>query len=47
VLDAQDAAHEARVRALAVQTLVTNTVMRTDEDRRRLAEEILEWSESL
>ncbi len=47
VFDTQDADHEPRVHALGVKTLVTNTVMRTDEDKRRLASEILDWSKTL
>ena len=44
VLDAQDAHYERRVQSLGMKTLVTDTVMRTDADRKRLADEILDWS---
>ncbi len=47
VLDVQDAGDADRVRALGMKTLVTNTVMRTDADKQRLAEEILMWGERL
>ncbi|MBN1284077.1 MAG: 2-phospho-L-lactate transferase [Anaerolineae bacterium] len=45
VLDVQDAAHAPRIRELGLDPLVTDTVMKTDEDKRRLAEEILMWSD--
>ena len=41
VLDQIDAAQESAIQSLGMQTLVTNTVMRSNEDRARLAREIL------
>ncbi len=43
VLDSQDAAQSAEIEALGFKTLITNTVMRTLEDKTRLAAEILEY----
>jgi LPPG:FO 2-phospho-L-lactate transferase len=44
VFDVQDAAYEPRVRALGLRPLVTDTVMKHDADKQRLAEELLDWS---
>lgn len=40
VLDAQDAAHEPDIAALGMKTLVTDTIMRSVEDRVRLARKV-------
>ncbi|HEX2914492.1 MAG TPA: 2-phospho-L-lactate transferase [Chloroflexia bacterium] len=42
VLDEVDAAQQAEIEELAYKTLVTNTIMKTDEDKIRLAAQILE-----
>jgi LPPG:FO 2-phospho-L-lactate transferase len=42
VLDRVDRHLEAEIRDMGLRTLVTNTVMRTVEDRRRLASEVLD-----
>jgi LPPG:FO 2-phospho-L-lactate transferase len=47
VVDKEDAALADETRALGIATLVTDTVMRTDEDRRRLAEAMLAFGLSL
>ena len=47
VIDRQDRGEEAGVRSLGTRVLVTDTVMRTSEDRRRLAAEVLEFASSL
>lgn len=43
VLDKVDAQLEADVRRLNMQTLVTDTLVRTSEERRRLAEDVLNF----
>ena len=47
VLDTVDAEQVKNVQALRVKMLTTNTLMKTSDDRRRLAKEVLEFSESL
>lgn len=47
VIDHDDAGDEAQIRELGLQVLVTETVMRTVDDRRRLAAEILAWCRTL
>ena len=47
VIDRQDRGEEAGLRSLGTRVLVTDTVMRTSEDRRRLAAEVLEFASSL
>jgi LPPG:FO 2-phospho-L-lactate transferase len=47
VIDEQDAAQAARIEALGMRTLVTNTVMASVEDRVRLAREVLQFASSL
>ncbi|MCL4296564.1 MAG: 2-phospho-L-lactate transferase [Anaerolineae bacterium] len=44
VLDQVDQAHQEAVSALGLQTLVTGTIMLTDEDRVRLAREVLQFA---
>jgi LPPG:FO 2-phospho-L-lactate transferase len=44
VLDDVDAELKPTIESEALKVLVTNTVMKTDSDRARLAREILEWS---
>ncbi|MCS6907305.1 MAG: 2-phospho-L-lactate transferase [Anaerolineales bacterium] len=44
VYDRADVAEEPAVRSLGLRTLVTDTVMRSPADRRRLAEEILDFA---
>lgn len=44
VLDAQDAEEAARIDALGMRTLVTDTVMRSVADRERLAREVLAFA---
>ena len=46
VLDTIDAQFEADIGRLNMQTLVTNTLMRTSGDRRRLAEDVLNFTDS-
>lgn len=43
VLDRIDADQEGRIQALGMQTLVTNTIMQSVEDRVRLATEVVEF----
>ena len=43
VVDEADRGRAPALRALGLQVLVTNTLMQTAEDKRRLAGEILEW----
>jgi LPPG:FO 2-phospho-L-lactate transferase len=47
VLDQQDRQLEGVVGELDMETLVTDTVMATDQDRQRLAAEVLEFGEKL
>jgi LPPG:FO 2-phospho-L-lactate transferase len=47
VLDTIDADQVEAVEELGIQTLVTNTLMKTSEDRRRLAVDMLEFAERL
>jgi LPPG:FO 2-phospho-L-lactate transferase len=47
VLDQIDAAQAQSVEALGVRARLTDTIMRTPQDRRRLAEEVLKFGESL
>jgi len=43
VVDSQDAAEAKAVEELGMKVLVTDTIMRTEEDRKRLADECLEF----
>jgi LPPG:FO 2-phospho-L-lactate transferase len=43
VLDKVDQMQAAEVENIGIQTLVTNTIMRTPEDRRRLAQDVLNF----
>lgn len=43
VLDQLDAAHGDEIRALGIAVLVTDTVMKSEADRERLAREIINW----
>jgi len=43
VLDKVDQMQAAEVENMGIQTLVTNTIMRTPEDRRRLAQDVLNF----
>jgi LPPG:FO 2-phospho-L-lactate transferase len=47
VIDEQDAAQAARIEGLGMRTLVTNTVMASNEDRVRLARDVLQFASSL
>jgi LPPG:FO 2-phospho-L-lactate transferase len=47
VLDHYDAAQAQPVQALGVRARLTDTIMRTSQDRRRLAQEVLTFGESL
>ncbi len=47
VIDEQDADQERDLRELGMRVLVTGTIMRTIEDRRRLATTILDWCQGL
>jgi LPPG:FO 2-phospho-L-lactate transferase len=47
VFDTVDADQVEAVEEMGVQTLVTNTLMKTSEDRRRLAAEILDFAERM
>ncbi len=47
VIDVQDATQAPAIEALELRTLVTNTVMQDDEDRRRLAREMLDFALTL
>jgi LPPG:FO 2-phospho-L-lactate transferase len=47
VLDTVDAGQAARIAALGMRTLVTDTVMRTVADRERLAREVLAFAEDI
>ena len=47
VIDSADAALAEPIEALGIDVLVTDTVMRTEEDRRRLAEEVLAFASGL
>lgn len=47
VIDTQDADQQAAIAALGMEVLVTNTVMRDDHDRRRLADEVLAFAATL
>lgn len=47
VLDVQDADLERQVAGLGLQTLVTDTVMRTPDDRVRLARQVLDFAQRL
>lgn len=47
VMDNADAALEKDVRSLGIDTLVTDTLMRTNLDRARLAKEVLDFGEKL
>jgi LPPG:FO 2-phospho-L-lactate transferase len=47
VIDEQDAAQAARIEALGMRTLVTNTVMASVTDRVRLAHDVLQFASSL
>jgi LPPG:FO 2-phospho-L-lactate transferase len=41
VIDREDEAHSERIRELGMEVLVTGTVMKSDEDRERLARDVL------
>ena len=43
VVDEADRGHAAALRDLGLQVLVTGTLMKTPDDKRRLAGEILSW----
>lgn len=43
VIDRADAESRSAIEALGMRVLVTNTVMQTDDDRRRLADEVLRF----
>lgn len=47
VFDSVDAHHTLEIQSMDVQTLTTNTIMKTPDDRRRLAEEVLAFGQSL
>jgi LPPG:FO 2-phospho-L-lactate transferase len=47
VLDAVDADLESKVKQLGLQTFVTDTLMRSDDDRKRLAQDVLHFVERL
>jgi LPPG:FO 2-phospho-L-lactate transferase len=47
VLDAVDADLESKIQQLGLQTLVTDTLMRSDDDRKRLAQDVLHFVERL
>jgi LPPG:FO 2-phospho-L-lactate transferase len=46
VLDEVDAQLEAEVRNLGLRTLITRTLMRSREDRRRLARDVLNFMQT-
>jgi len=43
VLDRVDRQLDGEIRDMGLRTLVTDTIMRTNGDRRRLAAEVLDW----
>jgi LPPG:FO 2-phospho-L-lactate transferase len=47
ILDKVDQIHAAEVEKLGIKTLITNTIMRTPEDRRRLAQDVLNFIQTL
>jgi 2-phospho-L-lactate transferase/gluconeogenesis factor (CofD/UPF0052 family) len=47
VLDIIDVVQVESIQTHGIQTLVTNTLMKTTGDRQRLAKEVLEFSENL
>jgi LPPG:FO 2-phospho-L-lactate transferase len=47
VFDSLDVEQDQEISGLGLATLVTNTIMKTNEDRIRLAEEVLEFGEML
>jgi LPPG:FO 2-phospho-L-lactate transferase len=47
ILDKVDEMHAAEVENMGIQTLVTNTLMRTPADRRRLAQDVLNFIQTL
>jgi LPPG:FO 2-phospho-L-lactate transferase len=47
VLDKVDQIHAAEVEKMGIKTLITNTIMRTSEDRRRLAQDVLNFIQTL
>jgi len=47
VIDRQDAAQAARIEGLGMRVLVTDTIMRSEEDRRRLAADVLHFAEEM
>jgi LPPG:FO 2-phospho-L-lactate transferase len=47
VLDKVDQIHAAEVEKMGIKTLITNTIMRTPEDRRRLAQDVLNFIQTL
>jgi LPPG:FO 2-phospho-L-lactate transferase len=46
VIDQSDEDQQERIAALGMRVLVTDTVMRDEDDRRRLAAEVLELARS-
>lgn len=47
VIDTVDAETEKHIQALEIEVLTTNTLMKTSSDRKRLADEILQFGETL
>ena len=47
VLDRVDQIQATKVENIGIKTLVTNTIMRTPEDRRRLAQDVLDFIQTL
>jgi len=47
VLDKVDQMHAAEVENMGIKTLIKNTIMRTPEDRRRLAQDVLNFIQTL
>jgi LPPG:FO 2-phospho-L-lactate transferase len=43
VIDETDRAHAAALRDMGLEVLVSDTIMKTAEDKKRLAGQILEW----
>jgi LPPG:FO 2-phospho-L-lactate transferase len=47
VLDQVDREQAAKIREIGIQTLVTNTLMKTTQDRIRLAKEVIDFGERI
>jgi len=47
VIDREDAAQAARIEALGMRVLVTDTIMRSEEERSRLAADVLHFAEEM